>query len=253
MQVGIYEIDIIIQGFPGKSVYHGGLGWSTVVLIRGSDRVALIDTGPFGMRRVVIERLAKYGLKPTDVTDVLLTHAHHDHMVNWTLFPQARIAIGARELEQALKAPWGDTLIPELYISELHRWPTLRTISDGEQLLPGITAHVAPGHTPGHLIFLLSDREHDVIFSGDAAKNRAELISRNADMTYDPAVSSASISKIWDLWRRRPGTLLVPGHDVPMILEDGTDCRYVGKREAALKAWFGDSLDSTTLFELLPT
>jgi hypothetical protein len=30
MQVEGYDIDIVVQGFPGKSVCHGGLGWSTV-------------------------------------------------------------------------------------------------------------------------------------------------------------------------------------------------------------------------------
>ena len=35
MQVEGYDIDIVVQGFPGKTVCHGGLGWSTVVLIRG--------------------------------------------------------------------------------------------------------------------------------------------------------------------------------------------------------------------------
>ena len=29
-----YEIDILVQGFPGRSVYHAGLGWSTIALIR---------------------------------------------------------------------------------------------------------------------------------------------------------------------------------------------------------------------------
>jgi hypothetical protein len=59
-----YEIDIVIQGFPGKSVCHGGLGWSSVVLLRGHGRVALVDTGGFGMRRLLIERLASRGLAP---------------------------------------------------------------------------------------------------------------------------------------------------------------------------------------------
>ena len=30
-----YEIDVLIQGFPGRMVCHGGLGWSTIALIRG--------------------------------------------------------------------------------------------------------------------------------------------------------------------------------------------------------------------------
>ena len=57
MKAGGYEIDIVVQGYPGKSVCHGGLGWSTIVLLRGHGRVALIDTGGFGIRKTLIERL----------------------------------------------------------------------------------------------------------------------------------------------------------------------------------------------------
>jgi len=37
MQVEGYDIDIVVQGFPGKSVCHGGLGWSTVPNHRTPD------------------------------------------------------------------------------------------------------------------------------------------------------------------------------------------------------------------------
>jgi N-acyl homoserine lactone hydrolase len=248
-QIDGYEIDIVVQGFPGKSVCHGGLGWSTVALLRGHGRTALIDVGSFGMRRMLIERLAKRGLKPADVTDLLLTHAHHDHCVNWTLFRDARIVLGAHELETALNEPWGETPTPELYVQVLKDWPTLQTLGDREEALPGITAHVAPGHTRGHLIFVLHGTERDVIFTGDAAKNRAELICREVDMTYDPKISTASIDMIWELWRRRPGSILVPGHDLPMTLENGACC-YIGKREAAITAWFGDDIETLTSFQL---
>lgn len=249
MQIGGYQIEIIVQGFPGKSVYHGGLGWSTVVLIRGHNRVAMIDAGSFGMRCQLIAALAQRGLRPANITDLLLTHSDYDHFVNWTLFRQARIAIGAEELEWAAKEPWGETTVPELYVRELQGWPTLRTISDGEEALPGIAAHIAPGHTPGHLIFVLAGDKHDVIFTGDAAKNRAELTSHQNNQPRDAARSADSIKMIWDLWCRRPSTIVVPGHDMPMIQENGT-CRYIGHREAAIKAWFGDDLESTTIFEL---
>src|SRR5206468_12393126 len=112
-----------------------------------------------------------------------------------------------------------------------------------------MTAHDAPGHTPGHLIFVLAGEERDVIFTGDAAKNRAELLSLTADMTYDPAVSRASIETIWRLWRARPGTLLVPGHDVPTRPEHGAPA-YIGPREAGIAAWFADSLDQVRVFDL---
>ena len=53
--------------------------------------------------------MEKRGLKPKDVTDVLLTHSHHDHSVNWTLFRHARIVIGNTELNWSLGEPWGET------------------------------------------------------------------------------------------------------------------------------------------------
>ena len=249
MKVGDVEIDIVVQGFPGKSVCHGGLGWSTVALLRSRDRVVLVDTGGFGMRAMLIKRLAGYGIKPADITDLLLTHSHYDHSVNWTMFPNARIVIGAAELAWSLKQPWGETPVPELYVRELNTWPSLHTAMDGEEVFPGIIAHLAPGHTPGHLIYVVHGAGYDVIFTGDAAKNRAELVSRVADMTFDADVSRASIDAIWAMWRRRAGNIVVPGHDVPMALE-GDQVQYVERREAAIKVWFGDNLETTMVFSL---
>ncbi len=249
MKVGDYDIDIVVQGFPGKSVCHGGLGWSTVLLMRAHGRIALIDTGGFSMRTMLIKRLAERGVKPADVTDLLLTHSHHDHSVNWTLFSKARVVIGAHELEWSLTVPWGIGPVPELYMRELNTWPTLHKVAEGEEAFPGITARLAPGHTPGCLLFVLGTAERDVIFTGDAAKNRAELVSGTTDMTYDPAISKQSIDLIWTLWRKRPGTIVVPGHDVPMVLENGRP-KYIDKREAAITAWFGDDMETTTLFKL---
>ena len=77
------------------------------MLLRGHGRVALIDTGSFGMRPLLRPRLTARGLEPKDVTDLLLTHSHHDHSVNWPLFRHARIVIGARELAWSLEQPWG--------------------------------------------------------------------------------------------------------------------------------------------------
>jgi N-acyl homoserine lactone hydrolase len=249
MKLDGYEIDVLVQGFPGRMVCHGGLGWSTIVLVRGHGRAALIDVGAFSMRRGLIEQLAARGLKPADVTDVLLTHSHYDHSLNWILFRHARIVIGAKELAWSLKEPWGETPVPELYVRELQGWPTLHQAADGEELMPGLTAHVAPGHTPGHLVFVIEGKEHDVIFTGDAAKNRAELLSRKGEASYDAKTSSASIERIWQWWRRRPGSILIPGHDLPMTQKDG-HIEHIGRRKAALKAWFGEDIETTTLIEL---
>ena len=39
----MYRLDILVQGFPGKAICHGGLGWSTIALLRSADRKILID------------------------------------------------------------------------------------------------------------------------------------------------------------------------------------------------------------------
>ena len=250
MQAGGYEIDVIVSGFPGKSVCHGGLGWSTIALLRGHGRVALVDVGTFGMRNLLIAGLARRGLAPEDVTDVVLTHSHHDHAINWTLFSHARIVLGATEMAWSVTQPWGRTPVPELYVEKLQAWPTLALAEEGAVVLPGVTAHLAPGHTPGCLVFVLHGEAHDVVFTGDAAKNRAELVSGDTDMTYDKAVSAASIAAIWRLWQQRPGSIVIPGHDLPMVLEDGRP-RFIGTREAAISAWYGDGMEQTTLIDLV--
>jgi len=56
MKINDYDIDIVVQGFPGKSVCHGGLGWSTVVLLRTKDRVLVVDTGNVSMRTMLVKR-----------------------------------------------------------------------------------------------------------------------------------------------------------------------------------------------------
>ena len=55
MRLAGWDIDILIQGYPGKTLKHGGLGWSTVVLLRGHGRVAILDTGAFGARQLLLD------------------------------------------------------------------------------------------------------------------------------------------------------------------------------------------------------
>ena len=249
MHVAGYDIDWLVVGFPGKTVCHGGLGWSTIALLRGHGRVALIDTGPMGMRRLLKDRLQSHGLTPADVTDVLLTHSHHDHSINWTMFPKARIAIGAEELNWSLGVPWGETPVPELYMRELNQWPHVHRMGVGEEVLPQLQVLAAPGHTPGHVMFVLQDNDRDVIFTGDAAKSRAELMAGHGEASLDAKVSGETIQSIWALWQRKPHSVVVPGHDVPMTQANG-QTQYIQHRQAAVQAFFGDDLHTVKVIEL---
>ena len=55
-------------------------------------------------------------------------------------------------------------------------------------------------------------------------------------------VSRQSIDAIWELWRRRSGTVLIPGHDVPIVLDEGKP-RYLVPREEVVAAWPADGRD----------
>ena len=244
------QVDVLIQGFPGKAVCHGGLGWSTVSLIRGQGRVILLDVGAFGVRRELERQLRAHGVAPAEVTDVVLTHAHYDHAVNFTLFPSATVWIGAAELAWAAAQPPGFDPLPELYVRELMRSPNVHRIEAGEEFLPGLAAIAAPGHTPGSLVFLLTGTPAPMLFSGDAAKNRAELLSGLVDATGNMADSQASLEVIWRHWRAQPGTILVPGHDLCMSLDASGRPVYIGERRAAISAWFHESLAEESIVDL---
>jgi glyoxylase-like metal-dependent hydrolase (beta-lactamase superfamily II) len=246
----MYRLDVLIQGYPGKSLCHGGLGWSTIALLRGGGRTVLIDVGAFAVRPEFARQLAAADCAPGSVTDVVLTHAHWDHSVNYTLFPNADIWIGRTEMDWATQEPPGFNPLPELYVRDLARHPRLRLLGDGDAFLPGLAAHLVAGHTPGCLAYRMTGGEAPVLFSGDAAKNRAELLSMATDMTMDAAESRRSLERIWTLWRELPGTLLVPGHDLTMRLDGAGRPEYLGERRAGISAWFSEDLLVTTSIDL---
>ena len=140
--------------------------------------------------------------------------------------------------------------LPELYVRELASSPRVTRLSDGDEPVSGLRAIAAPGHTPGHLIFLLETADQRVLFTGDAAKNRAELLSRDVDLTEDRAQSQRTLDLIWSIWRARSDTLLVPGHDLCMQLDEAGRIVYQGERQAAIAAWFSETLSEMSTFRL---
>jgi len=85
----------------------------------------------------------------------------------------------------------------------------------------------------------------------DAAKNRAELLSRKGRRNLRRGPQHRDDRKDLAAVEKAPGRVLVPGHDLPMTQKDGK-IAYIGKRRAALKVWFGENLEMTTLIELGP-
>jgi len=78
------------------------------------------------------------------------------------------------------------------------------------------------------------------VFTGDAAKNRAEAaLAQRRPQPTTPGLSTATIENLAACGKKRPGSVLVPGHDLPMTQKDGHRSPTSAKRRAALKVWFG--------------
>lgn len=228
------KLDILVSGFPGKTTTHGSLGWSSVALLRGPKRTVLVDTGPPAYIALLRDRLSRCGVEPGDVTDILITHLHWDHVGNITMFPNADVAVGAAELHWATRQPSGTPHIPDLHVRLLREMPErVRLVQDGHQITPEISAIATPGHTPGHMCYRVSVDGRDVLFSGDAVKNRYELASGDVDSSMDRGTSRASVDMLRSLMAEGESVSIVPGHDVELALVDG-EVRAMQEQRATL-------------------
>jgi len=143
------------------------------LLLRGHGRVVLVDCGVGGkdapgFREMfavdqagagVVERLAERGLRPEDVTDLVLTHLHFDHAggavsrrADGTLvptFPRATVHLQRRQWEWAFAPSVRDRASYLADNLEPLKPANLNLVDGPGRLLPDLDVRVADGHTPG--------------------------------------------------------------------------------------------------------
>lgn len=221
----MYSAVPIVEGFPAVSASHGGFGWSSLWLLEDGDRRVLLDAGPPAYIPLIHEGLGQRGLTPADITDVLVTHLHWDHVGNFTMFPNATTWVGEEELAWAAAQVPGTTFVPDLHVRELlRRDEGVERVRPGQEVLPGVHAVASPGHTPGHLAFHVERAEEQLLFAGDSVKNIHELTTSRAHSTMDEDASTRTVDRLRSVLADTSG-LLVPGHDVALRLVDGSPQR----------------------------
>ena len=199
------------------NVYSLGDDANNIWAIKTSAGVVLIDTlsNEGDVRTYIVPGLAKFGLKPTDIKYVFITHSHGDHTGGLTYL---------RSLAPDIKVG----------MSELDWVPALRksddfVVTDGLKTTLGdftITSIVTPGHTPGTISFVFPVKDKGAphmasLFGGQgsptdvaALLNFRRSLNHFADYTdlvqadvvmSNHTVGDDGLTKIARLVQRKPG------------------------------------------------
>jgi glyoxylase-like metal-dependent hydrolase (beta-lactamase superfamily II) len=137
-----------------------------LVLLPG--HVVVIDTGFGPVMGKLIPSLAAAGITPAQVTDVLVTHSHGDHVGGLVTadgtpaFPNAKVRMAAAEWT-FLQGNAGAAKLAAAIA------PQVATFAPGAEVVPGITAVAVRGHTPGHVAYELKSGRGRLLDIGDSA------------------------------------------------------------------------------------
>lgn len=139
------------------------------LLVRTGQRVVLIDSG-LGptVHGALIASLAEAGIAPDEVTDVLITHSHFDHVGGLAgangkpAFPKAVIRMSAAEWAWMQSQPSAAALVKTI-------GGQVQTFAPGAAVVPGVTSVALDGHTPGHVGYEITSGNQSVLDIGDLA------------------------------------------------------------------------------------
>jgi glyoxylase-like metal-dependent hydrolase (beta-lactamase superfamily II) len=196
----------------------------------------LVDTGetaaarniPFAHMEVPGEQelpaaMAAASLRLEDVSEVVLTHAHGDHVDGLVHFSgrvlaneeELRYVDGAfsRAMRRLLRQPLPPGFAPEGFALDhgpFGAFKRSRALSDDGR----IVAVDTPGHTPGHVsVICVDDSDRHVMLAGDATDTLEQLHALRADaVAPDPGVHVATMEAILEHCGQHP-TVYLPSHD----------------------------------------
>src|SRR5580698_6029166 len=168
----------------GKLLAAAGLPTDAVrldvdaLLVRMPGRLVLLDAGLGPANHGALpQSLAMAGVSPAEITDVLITHAHFDHVGGLaaadgrSAFPNATIHMSIREW--AWMQGQNETKRLAAVIST-----QVRPFEPGGTVLPGITSIALYGHTPGHVGYEIVSRGQRLDDIGDAAHSSIISVER---------------------------------------------------------------------------
>ncbi|WP_052460786.1 N-acyl homoserine lactonase family protein [Microbacterium gorillae] len=181
---------------------------------RGEARNRPQDTDP-------LELLDRVGVDPADVSLIIVSHMHYDHVGNLALFPNARVVMSRAEydywtrpgiLDRTLNSKVVDAEDIEA-VQTLQALGRLALIDADSEVAPGIHLTVLGGHTPGQLITEVTTAAGTLVLASDASHFVEEYAEdRPFCLFHDLDVLHAGYAELRDR-AARADTVVVPGHD----------------------------------------
>ncbi|NNE86609.1 MAG: N-acyl homoserine lactonase family protein [Silicimonas sp.] len=200
-------------------------------LLRRGDEMILVDTGYDAaeaasrarpIRLDPVDALAPLGVRPEDITQLIVTHLHYDHAGGLHLFPNATLHLQAAEMAYAtgpcmchetLKMPFTAGHVCEA-IKRLYAGKVV--FYDGEaQVAEGVTVHCIGGHSRGLQCVRVQTGAGWMVLASDAAHYYENVFARKP---FPIVVDLQNMLDGFDTLERLASncSLIVPGHD-PLV------------------------------------
>lgn len=173
----IKRLDYANSTLPESQVFKGGDPNKKVpirffiYLIETCDRLILVDAGCVTMPGFImkdftgsIHALENEGVSPSDITDVFITHSHHDHIECISEFKNATVYIQSDEYKNGLKY-----FTPDIKVN---------CFENGIEIAEGIRAVKIGGHSKGSSVLEVDTEDGTVVFAGDEFYSRKNYTER---------------------------------------------------------------------------
>ena len=214
--------DVIAANYlPANSATH----LYTPVVINTGSKLVVIDTGlglgtfaqSKGAAGQFHSNLAASGIDPKSVDAVVISHFHGDHINglldadNKLAFPNAEVMVPAAEwklwMDDSNMSKAAGTPVEGNYKNSRRVFGAIGNkvtqYEDGKELVGGIKAMATPGHTPGHMSYLVSSGPRSMIVQSDITAGMAFLFVKNPDwqlaFDMDKPLAVQSRKKIYDM------------------------------------------------------
>lgn len=242
------EMDPLLSGagLPTEALTND----CNVTFLRRGNRLAIFDVGAGANFLLTTgklsDNLAEAGIDPADVTDVIFTHAHPDHLWGLTddfdelVFPNASYRISQAEWDFWSSAAAMDAVPEErkpFVVGAQNRFAAIAEIvgffKPGDEVLPGVEAVDTRGHTPGHASFMVHGAGDPVLIVGDAISNVVISLERpdwHAGTDQDPGQGAKTRLALLDRLAADKGRMIAfhfPHPDGGAVERRGSGYRFV--------------------------